>query len=114
MLKLSTAIGCASLDWPATHPIIAPKTTRIGIKIVDKQPEVTQRLWWKKLHDPVLNHLIKVGTCPQQSLQKSQCQSFTQARRSYKKRVTWCPPKFHWHAFVGSGWESSFYTLKGH
>jgi len=92
MLNFSTCYSAVLRSICCYTPYLLPQKPHYWHQNVDKQPEVTQRLWWKKLHDPVLNHLIK-WHLPTAINCKFASQSFYRPRRSYKKRVLLgCPP----------------------
>ena len=51
--------SCTTLPPHNPSDLSIPQKTRSGISIEDKATDLSQLRWWEKMHDPVLNQLIR-------------------------------------------------------
>ncbi len=99
-------VGCASL-LPTTEQITAPTTTRAGIPISAHQTPSPE--WWKKMHDPVLNHLICEALRKNNQLQNSKANVLAARAQLQEARFAWLPTvNASARGFVGGGWDTHF------
>lgn len=107
-ISILILLGCASLMQKPTQ-IIAPKTLRSGIKIVDQQPALRQVAWWEKMHDPALNQLINLALAKNNQLHSSRANILQAQAQLQAARFAWLPTlQASGNGFVGGGWDSHF------
>jgi multidrug efflux system outer membrane protein len=100
--------SCKPLPPPNGANLSMPKKTRSGVYIVD-QPTFGHALWWEKMHDPVLTHLIREALVVNNQLGTAKA-NVAQAEAQLKSaRLAWLPTlSLKGASFVGGGWDSSF------
>lgn len=116
-ITISTSIillaCCTTLPPQPPSNLAAPKTTRIGIKIVNNQPDLSHILWWEKMHDPVLNQLIKQALANNNQIQTAKANILQAQAKLNEARYAWLPTlSARGNGFVGGGWATEF-TPKG-
>ncbi|MCX7091456.1 MAG: TolC family protein [Legionellales bacterium] len=90
--------------------IVAPKSTRSGTKIVAQQPSVHQAAWWKKMHDPELDHLIALALAKNNALQSASANILQAQAQLQEARFAWLPTlQATGNGFVGGGWDSHYH-----
>ncbi len=103
--------GCKTT--PPSHfqaDITAPQTTRTGIKIVDNSNDLSQVLWWEKMHDPQLNHLIHDALMHNNQILNAQANILQAQAQLQQARFAWIPTlNATGNGFVGGGWDSQFF-----
>lgn len=95
---------------PSIHSgedLSTPKTTRSGKKIVGNLPDFSQVMWWQKLHDPHLNHLIQLALSTNNQINIGQA-NILQAQAQLKAaRFAWLPTLgASGSGLIGGGWDS--------
>lgn len=107
MLVLS---GCKTTPPPHLQAdISAPQATRSGIKIVDNANDLSQVMWWRKMHDPQLNHLIHDALAHNNQILNAQANILQAQAQLQQARFAWIPTlKATGNGFVGGGWDSQF------
>lgn len=86
-----------------------PKTTRSGIKIVDNAPDLSREMWWRKMHDPQLNHLIHDALIHNNQILNAQANVLQAKAQLQQARFSWIPTlNATGNGFVGGGWDSQF------
>lgn len=103
-------LSCTKLPHPK---IAAPTVTRNGTKIIRSHDDLSQQKWWKKMHDPALNALIKKALATNNQIQTAQA-NIMQAQAQLKEaRFAWLPTlSASGNGFIGGGWSTEF-TPKG-
>lgn len=105
--------GCTSLMQKPTQ-IVAPKNTRSGTKIVAQQPSVHQAAWWKKMHDPELDRLIKLALAKNNALQNARAHILQAQAQLQEARFSWLPTlQATGNGFVGGGWDDHYQSYVG-
>lgn len=101
--------GCTFTPHHNPPNVVAPKTTRSHIKIVDRPPPADQVMWWKKMHDPVLNHLIRQALANNNQLQSARMNILQAQAQLQAARFAWLPTlNASGAGVVGGGWDSQF------
>ena len=110
LMPLLLCINSCSLPFPhGMADKIAPRTLRSGVVLVAASPAVTTRMWWKRLHDPVLNHLMAQALADSNSLQNSRANVLQAQAQLQEARMAWLPTvNATGTGFVGQGWDSVF------
>src|SRR3990167_11341340 len=112
-ISISTSIillaGCATFPPHPQSNLTLPKTTRVGIKIVNNQHDLSHVLWWKKMHDPILNQLIREALANNNQIQTAQANILQAQAKLKEARFAWLPTlAASGRGFVGGGWDTSF------
>src|SRR3990167_821345 len=116
-MSISTTIillaSCATLPPHPLSKLTIPKTTRNGIKIVNNRPDLSQIRWWKKMHDPILNQLIRQALANNNQIQTARANIIQAQAKLKEARFAWLPTlAASSSGFVGGGWNTEF-TPKG-
>ena len=101
--------SCKALPPHAQSDLLAPKTTRSGIKIVNSSHDLSQVMWWTRMHDQVLNRLMRKALSNNNQIQTAEA-NILQAQASLKAaRFAWLPTLgASGTGFVGGGWDNEF------
>ena len=98
--------GCTP---PPTPDVILPKATRNGVKITSSSQDFHPLLWWKKMHDPVLNQLIKEALEQNNQIQSAKATVLQAQAKLQQARFAWLPTlNAKGNSFIGGGWDSHF------
>ena len=98
--------GCIALV-PKQPPIMVPKTMRNGTKVVTYTPSSQQTAWWKQMHDPVLNRLIRRALAKNNQIQTARATIAQAQAQLQAAQFTWLPTlQANGNGFTGSGWDS--------
>ncbi|MCX7117853.1 MAG: efflux transporter outer membrane subunit [Legionellales bacterium] len=109
VLSLIFLGGCTALPPVKPSDVSIPKATRSGIKIVDDDHDFSHLKWWKKMHDPVLNHVIEQALENNQQIQTASANILQAKATVQAARFSWLPTLgAEASGFVGGGWDSSF------
>ena len=101
--------GCTVLPSHPQTDLSSPKTTRNGIKFTNSTRDFSQAMWWKKMHDPVLNQLIKEALANNNQIQTAQANILQAQAKLKEARFAWLPTlSATGSGFIGGGWDSSF------
>ena len=101
--------SCTLVPVHHASDLSAPKTTRVGIKVVSKEEDLSRMMWWEKLHDSSLNHLIKVALARNNQIQTAKANIFQAQAKLQEAKFAWLPTlSASGNAFVGGGWDSQF------
>jgi multidrug efflux system outer membrane protein len=100
--------GCKS---PSLYPLLDdqhPTQTRSGIKIIQDSHDVSDLLWWKKMHDPLLNGLIHEALASNNQIKSAQA-TILQAQAQLKQaQFSWLPTvSASGNGFVGGGFNGN-------
>lgn len=103
-------LSCVKLPHPKIHE---PTVTRNGTKIIHSTSDFSQQMWWKKMHDPVLNTLIKKALATNNQIQTAQANILQAQAKLKEARFAWLPTlNASGNAFTGGGWGTDI-TPKG-
>jgi len=103
-------LSCMKLPRPE---IAGPAITRNGTKIIDSTSDFSQQMWWKKMHDPALNALIKKALATNNQIQTAQANIMQAQAKLKEARFAWLPTlSASGNGFIGGGWDTEF-TPKG-
>ena len=101
--------GCTALPPHSQSDLANLKTTRSGIKIIDNAADFSQILWWKKIHDPVLNHLIQESLKSSNQVKTAEANVLQAQAKLKQAHFAWLPTLgASGTGFVGGGWDSNF------
>lgn len=98
-------MGCSRV---APHAdLTAPKKMRTGIPVIASSSDYRQVKWWKRMHDPVLNHLIDEALCHNNQLQMAR-ENILQAQANLKAaHFAWLPTlNMKGNGFAGNGFDA--------
>ena len=105
--------NCSNLPTNSHSQQPRPKTTRMGIKIVPNKSDLSQVLWWKKMHDLALDQLISQALANNNQIHTAQANVLQAQAKLKEARFAWLPTlKASGSGFIGGGWDTSF-TPKG-
>ena len=112
MISLLLLNGCKGISQHPAIDLSTPKMTRNGLPINNTPEDISHLMWWKKMHDPVLNHLIQAVLTNNNQLETAKA-NILQAQAQLKQaRFAWLPTlSASGNGFVGGGWDSSFTPL---
>lgn len=100
-------IGCATLPHIQSEPIVLPKKTRSGTPILIKDNDLKLVMWWKKMHDPILNRLIAIGLTRNNQLKTAEANVQQAQAQLQEARYAWLPTlNAYGNGFIGGGWDS--------
>lgn len=101
--------SCTTVPLPKQQNIAIPKKTRGGLKIEDGLQDFSHVMWWKKMHDPVLNQLITEALINNNQLHTARA-NILQAQAVLKEaRFSWVPSlKASGSGILGRTWDSHF------
>lgn len=104
-------ISCKPLPVPMSRDTLLPHATRNGTPIVHEHRSLGTMYWWKKMHDPILNHMLAQALSVNYQLETARA-NVRQAEANLKAaKLAWLPTlAATGTGFVGGGWDSS-YTL---
>ena len=93
ILSLSTVLllGCSTSPSYPPSEIIAPQATRNGTQIIQNQHDLSQVMWWKKMHDPVLNHLIEDALAHNNQIITAQANTLEAQAKLKAAQFAWVP-----------------------
>jgi NodT family efflux transporter outer membrane factor (OMF) lipoprotein len=114
-LNLSTIllIGCSTSPSDMSSEIIAPQTTRNGTQLIQNQHDLSQVMWWKKMHDPVLNHLIADALAHNNQIITAQANTLESQAKLKAAQFAWVPTlNAAGNGFTGGTWDNDL-TPKG-
>ena len=101
--------GCKGVPMHPPLDLSTPKMTRNGLKIQDNPEDISHFMWWKKMHDPVLNQLIQEALKNNNQLEMAQANILQAQAKLKQARFAWLPTLgVSGNGFVGGGWDSSF------
>jgi multidrug efflux system outer membrane protein len=110
-LVLLCLTSCKPLPEPMSRDTLLPHATRNGTPIVYEHRTLGTVYWWKKMHDPSLNHMLTQALSVNYQLETARA-NLRQAEANLKAaKLAWLPTlNATGTGFVGGGWDSS-YTL---
>ena len=101
--------GCTFVPPQPPSDLFSMKKTRSGLHIVDKAEDFSHSMWWKKMHDPVLNQLIITALANNNQVQTAQANSQQAQAKLMQARFAWLPTLGATsNGFMGGGWDSQF------
>ena len=105
--------GCTTVPNPARLPIHPPKKTRSGLLVVNHTQDLSQLKWWEKMHDPVLNRLIKQALAKNNQIKNAQSNILQAQAQLQAAHFAWIPTlKASGNGFTGGTWDNQL-TPKG-
>ena len=100
--------GCTPIPVHNQQDLSVPKTTRSGVKIVNRADDLSQVLWWKKMHDLVLERLITEALERNNQLQTAAANVLQAQAKLKEAHIAWLPTlSLSGNGFIGGGWDSS-------
>lgn len=103
-------LSCAPASLPKRTDLAPlPASTRSGVQITSKKDDLGQRAWWKKINDPVLNHLIIQALTHNNQINVAKA-NIIQAQAQLKAaHNAWLPTLgAAANGFAAQGWRSNF------
>ena len=101
--------ACQGVPQHPPMDLSTPKTTRSGLKIYDNPCDISHLMWWEKMHDPMLNQLIKAALTNNNQLETAEANILQAQAKLKQARFAWLPTlDLSGNGFVGGGWDSSF------
>lgn len=106
-------VGCSSKPSYTPSNITPPHTTRNGTPILQHYHDLSQVMWWRKMHDPVLNHLIEDALAHNNQIISAQA-NVSEAEAKLKAAQWAWIPTLHasGNGFSGGTWDNDL-TPKG-
>lgn len=96
--------GCTTYHRPT---ISAPKSTRSGVKFIQRSHDLSQMKWWNKMHDPVLNHLIQEALVRNNQILNARANVLQAQAKLKEAHFAWVPTlDMKGNGFTGGGWDS--------
>ena len=113
LIKLSTSgfilllTNCAEVSTAKHSELAVSEKSLRGPKLVNNQQDVSRILWWKKMRDPSLNHLIEEALTNNNDIYKAQA-NIVQAQAQLKAaHLAWLPTLgLSGSGFLGKGWDT--------
>lgn len=100
--------GCTPVPVHNQEDLSVPKATRIGVKIANRSDDFSQVMWWKKMHDLVLDNLITEALERNNQLQTAAANVLQAQAKLKEAHFAWLPTlSLAGNGFVGGGWDSS-------
>ena len=102
-------MGCKSVPQHPPLDLSTPKMTRNGLPINNNPADISDLMWWKKMHDSVLNHLINEALTNNNQLETAEANILQAQAKLKQARFAWLPTLgVSGNGFVGGGWDISF------
>lgn len=101
--------SCSRVSHPDAVDLSSPQKTRNGTSFVNSQQDLSQIMWWKKMRDPQLNHLIAEALASNNQVQTANANILQAQAKLMQARFAWLPTLgVAGNGFVGGGWDSDF------
>ncbi len=102
-------VGCKTVPAPRLQDLSTPKKTRSGLKINDNLRDFSHDKWWERMHDPVLNRLMKEALINNNQLNVAQANIFQAQAKLKEAQFAWIPTfSASGNGFLGRTWDSHF------
>ena len=102
-------VGCNTLSPNEQSNLSAPQKTRSGLMIVESSKDLSHTMWWKKLHDPTLNQLIKQALIQNNQIKTARANVLQAQAKLKEARFAWLPTlAATGSGFVGRGLDTDF------
>lgn len=111
-ISIILLFGCTRLPPYKQLELSSPRVTRIGIPIVEHSRDLSQASWWKKMHDPVLDQLMKEALANNNQIHTARANILQAQAKLQEARFAWLPTlSGSGNGFIGGGWDSSVTPL---
>jgi len=101
--------GCTSLSHHKQPVIPIPQKTRSGTSIENNAKDLSQVKWWEKMHDQVLDRLIKEALINNNQIHSAKANILQAQAKLKEAQFAWLPTLgATGSGFIGRTWDSSF------